>query len=112
MANVRIAAPDAPKIVPAFVVRKLEGKVEHTLITYRPDPDDRERNIREEKVVMEDAGFLVSFPIKRASIRVRTEQELKWLGFDQTIELVSEDENDDRVHGYADNPVAAATKSK
>lgn len=109
MANMRIATPQQPKIVPAFTVQKLEGKVPHTIIRYSGKDGDR---VREEIEVEEDAGFLVRFPIKGASIRVRNEKELAWLGFDQTIELVSEDENDDRVHGYRDNPVVAATKSK
>lgn len=110
MANVRVAAPSKPKIVPAFVVRKLEGKVPHTLIKYRSDGDNP---VREEVTVEEDAGWLVTFPIKgNASIRVRTEKELQRMGFDQTIELISEAADDDEVYGSLPNPVVAATKSR
>lgn len=112
MSNVRVSAPSKPKIVPAFVVRKLEGKVPHTIIKYQK-LDGEDQPTRQEITVQEDAGWLVMFPVKgNASMRVRTEKELERLGFDQTIELISEADDNDEVLGYMPNPVAAASKSK
>lgn len=102
MGNTRVAAPSKPKIQPAFVVQKLEGKREHVILSYDP------KEGRIEKKVQEDAGFLVSFPIKKASMRVRNEAELRRLGFDQTIELINPESDDDEALGYMPNSVTAA----
>lgn len=101
MSNVQIAAPARQRIVPAFVVQKLEGTVERTMIVF--DKEGR----KQEKVVKVDAGYLVSFPAKGHSIRVRDVAELKRLGFDKTIPLVDANGDNDDVFGDIPNPIAA-----
>lgn len=98
----RMAAPNRPKYKPAFTVEKLDGKRDHTLIVYNGKGE------KEEKLVKEDAGFLVRFPIKGASMRVRDEKELKRLGFDQTIPVINEDGDDDEALTYLPNSVTAS----
>lgn len=100
----RVAAPAKANIKPAFLVTKLEGKVDHTLIVYN------DKNEREEKIVKEDAGYMVTFPIKGASMRVRTDAELRRLGFDRTIPLINEDGDDDEAIYEMPNSVMAAVK--
>lgn len=81
MNGLQIATPDAPKIRPAFTVRKLDGKRKFLLWSF----DSKGKKVAKE--VEEDAGFMVRFA-KGHSIRVRTEADLKRLGFDRTIPLV------------------------
>lgn len=102
MSNVSIAAPARQRIVPAFVVTKLEGQVERTVIQF-----DKEGK-KYAKTVKVDAGFLVSFPSKGHSIRVRNADELKRLGFDKTVPLVDDGSENDDVVGYMPNSITAA----
>lgn len=102
MSRVQIAAPKRQRIVPAFTVQKLEGQVERTIISF-----DKEGK-KYDKVVKADAGFLVTFPAKGHSIRVKDVAELKRLGFDQTIPLLDGDSEDDEALGYMPNSVVAA----
>ena len=97
-----IAAPARQRIIPAFVVKKLEGQVERTVIQF-----DKEGK-KHDKTVKVDAGYLVSFPSKGHSIRVKDAAELKRLGFDQTIPLVDDGAENDDIVGYMPNSVAAA----
>lgn len=96
MSTVRIAQAEREKIRPAFVVQKLEGKAPREICHIDKDG----KIVR--KIVEADAGYLVTFPIKGNSIRVRTEKELKALGFDKTIPLVKID-GDDEVVGEIPN---------
>lgn len=101
MSNIQIAAPNQQRIVPAFMVQRLEGTVERTMIVF--DKEGR----RQEKVVKQDAGYLVSFPTKGHSIRVKDAAELKRLGFDRTIPLVDANGDNDDVLGSMPNTVVA-----
>lgn len=103
MSNVRVAAPQRQRIVPAFVVKKLDGTVERTLIQF--DKEGKKYN----KQVKVDAGYLVSFPSKGHSIRVKNAEELRRLGFDQTIPLIDDSNDDDDVLGYIPNSVEASS---
>lgn len=102
MAQVHMAAPGRPRIVPAFLVQKLEGTVERTVIAF--DKEGR----KFDKTVKVDAGYLVSFPSKGHSIRVKDAAELKRLGFDRTIPLVDDNADNDDVMGEMPNNIAAA----
>ncbi len=103
MSGVRMARPARAQFKPAFTVRKLDGKRKKIVHGF-----DAKGN-RTEKEVEVDAGFLVEFPIKKQSIRVSNEAELKRLGFDQTIPMHRDDDSDDDDPvGYADNPLAVA----
>lgn len=101
MSNLSIAAPARQRIVPAFVVQKLEGQVERTVIQF--DKEGR----KHDKIVKVDAGYMVSFPSKGHSIRVRNKEELKRLGFDRTVPLVDDGSENDDVVGYMPSNVAA-----
>lgn len=101
MSNIRIAQPTQRKIVPAFVVQKLDGEVERTII------GKDSKGARKETTVKVPAGYLVSFPTKGHSIRVLTEAALKRLGFDQTIPLVDAGSDNDDILGEMPNAVAA-----
>lgn len=101
MSNLQIAAPAQRRIVPAFTVKRLEGTVDRTMIVF--DKEGR----RQEKVVKQDAGYLVSFPTKGHSIRVKDAAELKRLGFDRTIPLVDAEGDNDDVLGEIPNSVTA-----
>lgn len=98
--SVRIAEPNRPRIVPAFVVKKLEGKHKREMITF----DSKGK--RKVEVVEEPAGYLVSFPVKGHSIRVRNDADLKRLGFDRTIPLVDANSEDDSILGELPNEAA------
>lgn len=100
--NMQIAAPQRRKIVPAFTVQKLEGKVERTLIKFDA------KGKRYEDIVKVDAGYLVSFPTKGHSIRVKDAAELKRLGFDQTIPLVDANNDEDEIEGYIPNSITSS----
>lgn len=84
MSDIQIAAPDVPKIRPAFTVKKLDGKVKREILGF----DSKGK--KTVTVTEVDAGWLVKFP-KGHSIRVYTEKDLKRLGFDRTIPLVNDD---------------------
>lgn len=101
MSGIRVAAPSQKRIVPAFMVKKLEGMVERTMIVF--DKEGR----RKEKLVQQDAGYLVSFPTKGHSIRVKDMADLRRLGFDRTIPLVDAENDDDDAVGEIPNVVAA-----
>jgi hypothetical protein len=82
--SMQIAAPDAPKIRPAFTVEKMEGKITREVINF---------DAKGKKVVTSveaDAGYFVKFP-KGHSIRVLDDAELHRLGFDRTIPLINDD---------------------
>lgn len=85
MAQTQIARPAQPKFKPAFIVKKLEGKVTRTVHSFDA------KGQKTAKQVEVDAGYLVKFPHKGHSIRVKNEAELKRLGFDQTIPLMNDD---------------------
>lgn len=76
-----------PKPKPAFLVKKLEGKRMVDMITFDS------KGAKKVTPVERDAGYLVRFPHKGHSIRVTSEEELKALGFDQTIPVL-DDEGD------------------
>lgn len=100
--SIAVARPHVPKVVPAFVVEKLEGKVKSPMIQF--DKDGKKHDVLVEK----DAGYMVSFPAKGHSIRIPDAHELKRMGFDQTIPLVDTARGmsgDDPV-GEIDNPIA------
>lgn len=101
MSRVSVAAPQRQRIVPAFMVQKLEGHVERTVIQF-----DKEGK-KYDKTVKVDAGYLVSFPSKGHSIRVKDAAELKRLGFDKTIPLVDDGAENDDVVGHMPNHIAA-----
>lgn len=82
--NISVAAPDVPKIRPAFMVEKLEGKIEREIINF----DAKGKKVMNKVEV--DAGYLVKFP-KGHSIRVLDDAELRRLGFDRTIPLIDDD---------------------
>ncbi len=90
-----VAAPIKQKIRPAFIVKKLEGKVQRQMITF----DSKKQ--KHSTMVEVDAGFLVKFRAGH-SIRVFTQDDLTRLGFDQTVPLLN-DEGD--VVGELDNDV-------
>jgi len=102
MSKFQMARPNERKIVPAFMVRELEGKVKRIIHGW-----DAKGN-KTEKEVEVPAGYEVRFPAKGHSIRVRNIAELKRLGFDQTIPLVDADAEDDDVEGYMPNSVGAS----
>lgn len=109
--DVYAAATNVPQIIPAFTVEKLDGERDHTIHGW-----DSKGN-RVLKTVKEPAGWLVKFPRKHASgkphsIRVRTAAELKRLGFDRAVPLISTDANDDRVFGTLPASSAAGTRSR
>lgn len=66
-------------IKPRFKVAKLSGKVDHTVYKF-----EKGKGLVPE-VKKEDAGYMVTFP-RGSSIRVRTQKELKRLGFDRDAE--------------------------
>lgn len=102
--SVRIAAPQQPKLKPAFKVEELEGTREVTLHGF----DTKGRKTI--KTVEVPAGFLVTFA-KGHSIRVANEEELHRLGFDQTIPLVDVD-GDDEPQGMVSNPIATTVANR
>lgn len=97
--NVRVARPDRPKIVPAFVVQTVDQEVERTMYGWDKQGKKTQRTVKE------PYGFKVSFPVKGHSIRVRTVEDLRRLGFDQTIPLVDTRNDDDEPVGYLDNHI-------
>lgn len=97
--STRIAAPSQPRIVPAFIVKELAGKIERELILF--DKDGK----KYKKRVEQPAGFMVTFPTKGHSIRVKNMDELKRLGFDQTIPLVDAESENDDVLGAIPNTI-------
>jgi len=99
--STRIAAPSTPRIVPAFVVKELEGEVEREMILFDA------KGKKYTKKTKQPAGYIVSFPTKGHSIRVRNMDELKRLNFDRTIPLVDAQSDDDDVLGEIPNHVAA-----
>lgn len=101
MSKMMMAAPNQQRIVPAFVVERLEGKVDRTIIGF----DKEGRKVP--KVVSVDAGYLVKFPTKGHSIRVKDAADLKRLGFDRTIPLVDDNAENDDVVGYVPNSAVA-----
>ena len=99
MRSVQIAQPARQRIVPAFVVQELDGEVERELV-----PKDEKSGKLVRRSVKVPAGYMVSFPTKGHSIRVRTVADLERLGFDKTIPLVdAETDNDDVVGEIANN---------
>lgn len=68
---------------PRYEVERLEGTVIETHVV-------REDGRNVEKEVEVPAGYMVYFPAGH-SIRVRTDEELKRLGYDQPAELIDED---------------------
>ena len=68
-------------IKPQYIVQKLEGKRKHTIAS----PSDK--GGFDYKEIEEPAGYMVFFP-SGSSIRVRTDDELKRLGFDSPANLV------------------------
>lgn len=95
--SISMAMPKKQKIVPAFIVEKLEGKIKRILHGWDA------KGVKNTKEVEEPAGYMVSFPAKGHSIRV-SESELKRMEFDQTIPLIDGDGDDEAV-GYMPNPV-------
>jgi hypothetical protein len=85
MSRVRVSAPERAKIRPAFMVQRLEGSRKREVIFLDPKTHKRDT-----KVVDEPAGYLVTM-MNGNSIRVRNDEELARLGFDQTIDLINED---------------------
>lgn len=100
--DVRVARPNGPRYVPAFTVEKLDGKVERDMIKF-----DSKGEKKTHKVEV-DAGYMVRFPAKGHSIRVRDAAHLKRLGFDQTISLVNPENDDDETFGEIPNSITAS----
>lgn len=77
------AAPPKPAIVPAFRVNKLDGTVKRTVTRFNSKGE------REEIEVEEDAGYMATMS-KGHSIRIRTDDDLEFLGMspDQNVPLV------------------------
>ena len=80
-------------IRPRYEVHKLDGEVDHEIFKMRVDDEGKPAGGFESKMVKEDAGWMVYFP-NGASIRVRTDEELKRLGFDKGADLVDMDSGD------------------
>tara|TARA_R100000008_G_C3579695_1_gene167628 strand:+ start:249 stop:608 length:360 start_codon:yes stop_codon:yes gene_type:complete len=80
-------------IRPRYEVHKLDGEVDHEVFKMRVDDDGKPAGGFESEIVKEDAGWMVYFP-SGASIRVRTKEELKRLGFDKSADLVDMDSGD------------------
>lgn len=99
--DTRISAPEMQRIVPSFIVKKLEGTVERNIIVF-----DKE-GLKQIKTVKSPAGYMVSFPTKGHSIRVRDDADLRRLGFDRTIPLVNDNEDDDSIVGVMPNNAIA-----
>lgn len=70
-----------PQIKPQYIVQKLNGKRKHTIAS------PAKKGGFDYKEVEEPAGYMVFFP-SGSSIRVRTDDELKRLGFDSPANLV------------------------
>lgn len=96
MSDIRVAAPEAPRIRPAFTVQKIAGKATKEIIDL--DPKTGKRVVRSVEV---DAGYLVTM-YKGHSIRCWDDKHLARLGFDRTIPLLNKD--GDEV-GSIPNPV-------
>ncbi len=96
----QVAAPSKPRPKPAFTVQKLEGKRVENIITFDA------KGKRSVQSVEKEAGYLVRFPHKGHSIRVKTDDDLKRLGFDQTIPVL---DDDGEVVFDMDNPLDIAT---
>ena len=99
------AAPISAKHVPAFIVKKDDNERTHTHRFL-----DKNGSIQSKEVKM-PGGFIVAFPVKGHSIRVKDEAELKRLGFDKIIPLldVKSDDADEPV-SYLPNSVTSSTK--
>jgi hypothetical protein len=80
-----VAAPVERKIKPAFIVKKLEGTRKEVIIGWDA------KGKRTPKEVEVPAGYLVKFPHRGHSIRVKNDADLARLGFDQTIPLLDAD---------------------
>jgi hypothetical protein len=93
-----------PSIKPRFEVHKLDGTVSHTIMVKTKSGDEGKFGGFEEKIIEEDAGYMVYFPTG-ASIRVRTEKELERLGFMRDPELVDMESGD--VVGVANTSLKA-----
>lgn len=100
MRGVQVARPNQPRIVPAFTVQELSGETEHTIYS-----KDEKTGKLVAKTVKRPAGYMVAFPTKGHSIRIRTAADLKRLGFDQTIPLVDANSDNDDVMGEVPNHV-------
>lgn len=94
--EVRVAAPNAPKVKPAFRVERRNTTVNRTKRVR-----DGKGNLVT-KVLEEPYGYHVTFS-KGHSIRVPTDAELARLGFDKTIPLVKDGE--DEPVDYMENMV-------
>ena len=73
-----------PNVKPAYIVQRIEGKVDHT--TAKP----KETGGFEYSKKKEPGGYMVYLP-NGDSLRVRTDDELKRLGFDSPANLVDMD---------------------
>jgi hypothetical protein len=70
-----------PQIKPQYIVQKLDGKRKRTVAS------PAKKGGFDYKEVEEPAGYMVFFP-SGSSIRIRTDDELKRLGFDSPANLV------------------------
>jgi len=70
-----------PQIKPQYIVQKLDGKRKRTIAS------PTEKGGFDYNEIEEPAGYMVFFP-SGSSIRVRTDDELKRLGFDSPANLV------------------------
>ena len=80
-------------IKPQYIVQKLEGKRKHTIAS----PSDK--GGFDYKEIEEPAGYMVFFP-SGSSIRVRTDDELKRLGFDSPANLVDMESGLVRLYSF------------
>lgn len=96
-----VAVLDEPKLKPAFTVKRLNGEVPHEVHLF-----DKEENRIKRKVIMEPAGFLVTFA-KGHSIRCRDEAHLKRVGAGRRMIPVVNTETGE-VKGHVPNPAAMA----
>lgn len=95
----RIAAPAERRVVPAFVVKSRDDKVKRDIIAFDA------KGKKYTKTIEEPYGYEVYFPMKKHSIRVRTDADLERLELDRTIPLIDTKSDDDEAVGEIDNPI-------
>lgn len=91
----------AKDIKPAFVVQRIQGKYERTVVRY--SKDENKKPVRNEEVEEFEDGYMVYFP-RGHSIFVKTDKELERLGFANQPDLI--DMNSGDIVGQLGIPLA------
>jgi len=114
------------RIKPRFQVEKLKGKQTRKVYRYVPQPrldpegnqmvsEDGVKLWGKSKLVVEEVteplGYMVYFP-KGHSVHIRTEQELRALGFDRSPTLVDLESGEEMEDGTQDLKSYVASKTK